>query len=58
MEHIIRMIEFFQSGEGIINKKDNHSDFLNGVYTPEDILGQIKYDAEQALKELNKELKS
>ena len=23
-------------------------------YTPEDILGQIKYNAEQALKELNK----
>ena len=54
MEHIVRMIEFFQSGKGTINKKDKHSDYLKGVYTPEDILGQIKYIAEQALKELNK----
>nr|WP_026680267.1 hypothetical protein [Priestia megaterium] len=54
IEHIVRMIDFLQNGKGIINKKNNHSDYLNGIYTPEDILGQIKYNAEQALKELNK----
>lgn len=54
IEHIIRMIDFFQNGKGIINKKDEHSDYQKGIYTPEDILGQLKYNAEQALQELNK----
>lgn len=54
IEHTIRIIDFFQKGKGVINKKDEHSDYQKGIYTPEDIFGQIKYNAEQALKELNK----
>nr|WP_289038870.1 hypothetical protein [uncultured Allobacillus sp.] len=54
IKHIVRMIDFFQNGKGIINKENNDSDYQNGIYTPEDILGQIKYNAEQALNELNK----
>lgn len=53
MKHGIRIIEFFLNGGGIINKKDNHSDYQKGIYTPEDILGQIKHSIEQALKELD-----
>lgn len=53
IKHIVRIIDFFQNGKGIINKKDNHSDYQNGIYTPEDILGHIKHNAEKALKELN-----
>lgn len=54
IEHIVRLIDFFQNGQGIINKLDEHSDYQKGIYTPEDIFGQIRYNAEQALKELNK----
>ena len=54
IQHIIEIVDFFQNGKGTINKTDNHSDYQNSHYTPEDILGQIKHDAEQALKELKK----
>lgn len=54
IQHIVEIVDFFRDGKGTINKTDNHSDYQNSYYTPEDILGQIKYDAEQALKELNK----
>lgn len=54
MNSIIAKVEFFQNGKGTINKKNNHSDYQKGIYTPEDILGQIKYDVMQALKELDR----
>lgn len=54
IQHIVEIVDFFQNDKGTINKTDNHSNYQNSYYTPEDILGQIKYDAEQALKELYK----
>ncbi|MBF2468051.1 hypothetical protein [Listeria welshimeri] len=55
IKHIVKIVDFFKTGKGTINKMDNHSDYQNSNYTPEDILGQIKYAAEQALKELNRD---
>ena len=58
IDHIIEITEFFLNGNGVINKKDNDSDYLRGIYTPEDILGNIQHSAKEALKELqNKNLK-
>lgn len=58
INHIIEMIDFFQSGNGVINKKDNDSDSLRHIYTPEDILGNLQHSAKEALKQLkNGELK-
>jgi len=55
INHIIEMTEFFLHGNGVINKKDNNSDYFRHIYTPEDILGNIQYSAKEALKELNNE---
>lgn len=55
INHIIAITEFFLDGNGVINKKNNDSDYFRHIYTPEDILGNIQYSAKEALKELNNE---
>lgn len=52
IEHMVTMINFLLYGEGVINKDDEHSDYDKGIYTPEDILGNLKYNAENALQAL------
>lgn len=55
INHIIEMVDFFLNGTGVINKKNNDSDYLRHIYTPEDILGNIKNSANEALKDLKNE---
>lgn len=55
IDHIIEITEFFLKGIGVINKKDNDSDYSRGIYTPEDILENIQHSAKEALKELQNE---